>query len=779
MKYNRLSIIVIFLFVCILGINASDMKRIVLKGNDSFSGKKNILKQEMFTELVNGHRITSTNTIFVIQSDFELEANITLPSGAVLKFDGGSLKNGTINTNGCYIDAGLYQVFDGIVFNNINTYDGQIKTIDNIYIKVLAGNSFVNKKTNSIIAANSIVNRRYVYRITGKSNSPKTEGSTVTITFNGQKYTIADYTSDNKYNLKYDYSRVIGIINSTGEMASGTVNSLKGITFYFITPLSYNFNSIVKNKEIHPEWFGAKGDNKNDDSYAFNTALDLAYYSDSKVVIGNGVYKIDDALVIHTHTNLEGVAPAVEYPVKGCFSVNTDVAMLIFDQYNPTGSYILNNIGFVPFSNKYKSNYTGIKVYHSQNHARISNVGFYYPKTGIDIDAIGGVQLLRCEDISLWGEENKGVVAINTKYRLGGWFNSNYIRPAFVAHSTVVKCKGGGDNTLDGGSCETNSYKDFLIDLDEKATLIVRGGLYKETGKIAKLRNSSKLIFEGDSYLYGNIDCDETSYVGYPSRNIQSRQSIINNSAVSNDIVIAHYKIFTKRPTLWYESIHNRIVTPVELSNDYTPIGYNGRLFAKGYCKIPIGNVNIKGKTIVLRIISPSAYTSSKRDYPFTINADIRGQSMAFSQARWLENTSLLYAPGDINLGAIERGERYVFLPSRQDNYEFINFTTIGKNSFLISDIFIINLDSKDIKGEVELRLIDILNGINTSSQEGDLLNGYNKGASYERPTFLTKNDAGFEFYDTTLHKQLYWTGDTSIGDKGWVDALGRNPNQN
>jgi len=36
----------------------------------------------------------------------------------------------------------------------------------------------------------------------------------------------------------------------------------------------------------------------------------------------------------------------------------------------------------------------------------------------------------------------------------------------------------------------------------------------------------------------------------------------------------------------------------------------------------------------------------------------------------------------------------------------------------------------------------------------------------------------GFEYYDKTLGKPVYWTGDTTKGDNGWIDAVGNHPNQ-
>ena len=66
--------------------------------------------------LVSSHFPTS-NTIYVIKYDYDLNnTTITIPSGCVLRFDGGSFSNGTITGNGTYIDAGNYKIFNNITF---------------------------------------------------------------------------------------------------------------------------------------------------------------------------------------------------------------------------------------------------------------------------------------------------------------------------------------------------------------------------------------------------------------------------------------------------------------------------------------------------------------------------------------------------------------------------------------------------------------------------------------------------------------------------------------
>ena len=101
---SKTSHIALLLFTIIAFVpNAAAMNRVVLKGSNNEAKSK--LTQEMFYKTENGRKVPSTNTIFVIQSDFELAEDITIPEGCILEFEGGSLRNGKLNTNGCFIDA--------------------------------------------------------------------------------------------------------------------------------------------------------------------------------------------------------------------------------------------------------------------------------------------------------------------------------------------------------------------------------------------------------------------------------------------------------------------------------------------------------------------------------------------------------------------------------------------------------------------------------------------------------------------------------------------------
>lgn len=68
---------------------------------------KNVLTQEM---------INQSNTVYDIRYDFDLDGlELTIPVGCIMKFDGGSLINGTLNGNGTLICGHLSDILDSVV----------------------------------------------------------------------------------------------------------------------------------------------------------------------------------------------------------------------------------------------------------------------------------------------------------------------------------------------------------------------------------------------------------------------------------------------------------------------------------------------------------------------------------------------------------------------------------------------------------------------------------------------------------------------------------------
>lgn len=81
----------------------------------------NTLTQDMFYKGEVGNRVPNENTIYVIQYDFDLaDATITIPANCVLKFNGGSLSNGTIVGQNTGILSGITKIFNSSATINDN-----------------------------------------------------------------------------------------------------------------------------------------------------------------------------------------------------------------------------------------------------------------------------------------------------------------------------------------------------------------------------------------------------------------------------------------------------------------------------------------------------------------------------------------------------------------------------------------------------------------------------------------------------------------------------------
>lgn len=94
----------------------SGLGRVYLRKN--LVGGKNVLTQDM---------ISNENTIYIIQYDYDLNgATITIPQGSVLNFEGGQLKNGTLNSTNLNIVSET-KCFDNIKFSGRCCYNNIIK----------------------------------------------------------------------------------------------------------------------------------------------------------------------------------------------------------------------------------------------------------------------------------------------------------------------------------------------------------------------------------------------------------------------------------------------------------------------------------------------------------------------------------------------------------------------------------------------------------------------------------------------------------------------------
>ena len=133
----------------------SGLGRVYLRKN--ISASKNILTQAM---------VSKVNTRYVVQYDYDLNgAEITLPKGCVLDFQGGKFRNGILVGNKTKLDDNLVGIFDKVKFSG----DWQIKNISTkMFVNLNYENSLkeiVNLSSEDIYNEIEIDNHGYMYNI--------------------------------------------------------------------------------------------------------------------------------------------------------------------------------------------------------------------------------------------------------------------------------------------------------------------------------------------------------------------------------------------------------------------------------------------------------------------------------------------------------------------------------------------------------------------------------------------------------------------------------------
>lgn len=108
---------------------------------------KNILSQSM---------INQQNTVYEIRYDYDLNnQEITIPEGSTLKFEGGSLNNGTINCNNTIIKGDAYQIFSNITITGSHSDEAYVEwfysPLDNSYNKAFK-NALTSFRTLNFIS---------------------------------------------------------------------------------------------------------------------------------------------------------------------------------------------------------------------------------------------------------------------------------------------------------------------------------------------------------------------------------------------------------------------------------------------------------------------------------------------------------------------------------------------------------------------------------------------------------------------------------------------------
>ena len=278
--------------------NYSGMGRTILRKN-TVDGV-NVLTQEMMSE---------PNVIYVIQYDYDLRGEtIVVPDNSILWYLGGSLNNGHItsddedrliiwgNLNGdVEIDIDVSLVGAPADEEDITTESGVLKFKDKEYDTASfsgLGRKYLRK---NIVKGKNILTQEMI-------NSANT-----------------------RYIIQYDYDLNEETITvpegcvlqfDGGSLSNGTINGNNTIisaNLVEVFATSMNFSGNWNIDSIFPEWFGAKGDDLNDDSNAIQAAINFSNITKSTVSLLPKIYKVTKTINIYNNNSIKGSINQIGY----------------------------------------------------------------------------------------------------------------------------------------------------------------------------------------------------------------------------------------------------------------------------------------------------------------------------------------------------------------------------------------------------------------------------------------------------------------------------------
>lgn len=254
----------------------------VVNPNTGITYSTNFLTQAM---------LNKENTIYIIQYDYNLNGQtITIPSGCVLQFEGGSIDNGQIDCTDTII---INQWRGTATLTGTYTYQDAIADEEDITqeTNVLKFKDKLYEPTNYSGLGRVYLRKNIVEGVNRLSQDMINTPNTI-------------------YHIQYDYNLNSETINVPENCVllfeGGSISN--GILNFINTTLGGSINLNVEvvgnltNRTLKPEWFGAKGDGVTNDSKAFQICLNLT----GEIILSNTTYLVSGDLLIKSNTSLIG-----------------------------------------------------------------------------------------------------------------------------------------------------------------------------------------------------------------------------------------------------------------------------------------------------------------------------------------------------------------------------------------------------------------------------------------------------------------------------------------
>ena len=559
------------------------------------------------------------------------------------------------------------------------------------------------------------------------------------------------------YEIRYDFDlneNEINIPNNSYlKFNGGTINNT-------------NIKNI--NQDIYVEWFGAKGNNINDDTNAINQAAILARNNNKKLIFSNKNYYVTDTIDLSDLT-VYGNNATINY--NGNDNKNI-ISLDSKDNINNNWGNTIKNINI----NGNNKNVTGIYVGKNTVLVHINRINI--TKCNIGIDTKNGISIM--DSIYIEGDSNINTSSIGIKMK-----QDSILTNANIVYCAIgVQAVGGQiNNTHIWGYKPRNTYIGIL---HSGGSLMVNN-CYFDT---IVYRDIEKNVLDkiNDNYNGGACIISESDYSHLMVSNCieYTNPDGIENNKSNYFIYIGNRKVKTY---VTNNKVGSNCIELYKTYNDdrnYVPNYGNSQNWSYNFLKTGIYKIAdnlVNYQNIIFTITSalpkyPNLYIVNvyNNNEKYSVNSIVVGENNSFIEF-YLDN-NILYANikdatqlllTTINYLGIVYNPEFI-----TDDISYVSSFVKIKNNFVpqntittgtsenrpvgrFGDMFIdTTLNAVLIKDDSKWNYIDTYVSAST----------IRKG-EYKYAPSLEQNKYGFSYYSTDLNKPIWWRGDI------WRDANG------
>ena len=760
------------------------MGRVVLPKN--MVNGVNTLTQDMLYKGDPGSRVPNTNTIFVIQYDFILGEDITIPANCVLDFQGGSISGGIVFSNKTIISGNpkIEKYFGAFKDCNGNWLDQDFMPFNIVRKKdgAITGRNFapypntVPFTTNQSIAEDE--NYIYLAQLDMTDYDQSVDEYKVVIAITDKNYNPIGTTKLNYYGhangvtVEDGYLLIPGRVNqSYYKVATNTVVTNAENSQPTTTGEVIDVNSILQNLCYDPRTELIL-EEKDEERYLYiydssgnlikklNNPAD--YYCPLDNFGGRQQVCLVNGIIYHLFIG--------NAPMRGVLSViDASSEELICHYYLDHDNYEVEGICFQ--DGIFRLSYNKIL----SSHVEVSPITIFYKMSS------HGSNFVATEDF-VNKNSNKVTVYVDNTYT---GIQRGSAQAPFNSLINAME--------LTNGINKVNIY----INASNTPYQAESDAYIEELYIKSTSNNKNDVTLTGRINFFGRgITADYITFDGID----KNLRGIVSNASESS-VVLSDCTLKNLRECVTHLHQYGGIAINNSLIQNcnWGARGSDITMTISG-CTVSGGNLCDSKGRIEYRnnTYSDGVQISNEGQFPHIIcNSStevgkffkhyLEGDAKMNNDGLYVDVVHSVFGSGDTNFGGVRWAKC---------SFKFVPYSDHGIIShvfpiYRLNEINALDNSNPLYKGFKELFNTSFTSQFDTpgySSRYGvtrlpedqsylfiETLGGktaYNKRGT-TRPTLYLDTDIGNDFFDETINKMIYWTGDTSGGKSGWVDATG------